>query len=655
VRAIVPRRIRSSHTALAVLVVAVGASVFMAGRGRDHRRAAGIGENLPATMRIEEPILQLSAVFDRGGILSEAREHPVRFGRLQPGHRLRADAGPRTALLTYPPARVRLATAAPAGAVLRFSVGVEREGKTDRSAGGVRFAAHVNGREVFAQIVNPAATRHDRRWFDVRIDLGHDTNGRVDIVLSTDAVGAAGGRLAGTPGWSHVRVVREIQQTRQAATPAKPNVLLLLVDTLRADALGCYGASPSPSPTVDRLAAGGLLFDQVVAQSPWTLPSVASIFTGMHARSHGVAGLADDEDLPQPDTDGSDPSFLPDVLQTIADTAQAAGITTVGVSGNPLVARSTNLAKGFESFVELGWSGGQSVWPRAAEINRVFLDWLSHNRQYRFLAYLHYMDVHAPYQPPKAYRPLPPPGARRAVARGEVGRVAEMLDGSRGAAPLTAPELRHLRALYDGQIRYWDDQLAALLVGLQSSGVGDSTIVIVTSDHGEAFLEHGRLKHGVHLYDELLRVPLVIAGSIGRRGRVSTQAQGIDLFPTVAALLGLQPPRGLEGQDVLSGAGAPWVVSETRWGIDADGAGTELVSIRTPSWKLIHQRAPNRFELYNIVEDPEEQHDRFGRADEGAALARQLAEWNAKVPPPPVGAGRDPEFREKLRALGYIQ
>jgi arylsulfatase A-like enzyme len=645
---------RSARVALALLVFAVGAGIFMAGRGREHRSPRGIGTDLPVTMRIEEPLVQLSAVFDRGGILAEAREHPIHFGRLQPGHRLRADAGPRTALVTHPPARVRFATTAPPGAVLRFSVGVEREGKMDRSARGIRFAAHVNGREVFAQIVNPAATRHDRRWFDVRVDLGQDAARKVDVVLSTAAIGA-GARLAGTPGWSHVRVVREIPQTRQPATPVKPNVLLLLVDTLRADALGCYGASPSPSPTVDRLAAGGLLFDQVVAQSPWTLPSVASIFTGMHARSHGVAGLADDEDLPEPDTDGSDPSYLPDALRTLADTAQAAGITTVGVSGNPLVGRSTNLAKGFESFVELGWSGGRSVWPRAAEINRVFLDWLSHNRKYRFLAYLHYMDVHAPYQPPKAYRPIPPPGTRKAVARGEVGRVAEMLDSPGSASPLGDADLRHLRALYDGQIRYWDDQLAALMAGLESAGVGHNTIVIVTSDHGEAFLEHGRLKHGVHLYDELLRVPLVIGGAIGRRGRMSTQAQGIDLFPTVAALLELQAPSGLRGQDVLSGSGAPWVVSETRWGLDAHGAGTELVSIRTPSWKLIHQQTRNRFELYNMIEDPTEQHDRFGHADEGTVLARQLTEWKAKAPPPPLAAGRDPEFREKLRALGYIQ
>jgi arylsulfatase len=644
---------RNARAGLAVLVVAIGASAFMVGRARDHRSSQGIGKELPVIMRIEEPIVHLSAVFDRGGILAEAPERPIHFGRLQPGHRLRADAGPRTALVTHPPARVRFATAAPPGAVLRFSVGVEREEKMDRSAQGIRFAARVNGREVFAQIVNPAATRHDRRWFDVRVDLGPDAVQKVDAVLSTDAVGV--GAIAGTPGWSHVRVVREFPQTRQPATPAKPNVLLLLVDTLRADALGCYGASPSPSPAVDRLAAGGLFFDQVVAQSPWTLPSVASIFTGMHAHSHGVAGLADDEGLPQPDTDGSDPSYLSDVLTTLAGTAQAAGITTVGVSGNPLVGRSTNLAKGFESFVELGWSGGRSVWPRAAEINRVFLDWLSHNREYRFLAYLHYMDVHAPYQPPKAYRPIPPPGTRKAVARGEVGRVAEMLGSPPGASLLSDAELRHLRALYDAQVRYWDDQLAGLMAGLQSAGVGDSTIVIITSDHGEAFLEHGRLKHGVHLYDELLRVPLVIAGPIGRRGRVSTQVQGIDLFPTVAALLDLQAPSGLRGQDVLSGSGAPWVVSETRWGIDADGAGTELVSIRTPSWKLIHQRAPNHFELYNMVEDPREQHDRFGHSDEGTALARQLAEWKAQAPAPPLVAGRDPEFREKLRALGYIQ
>jgi len=616
---------------------------------------------LAPVMRIEEPVVQLANIFERTSVVSEDAAHPVHMARLQPGHRLRANAGPRTALVAPPPATVRLSTAVPPDAVLRFGIGVEGEQRTDGTAHGVQFTARVDGREVFKRVVNPAATRHDRRWFDVRIELGADTAREVQIELQTKATGA-GTRIAGTPGWSHLRVVREIERGRQAASATAPNVLLLLVDTLRADHLGCYGAVPSPSPTLDRLAADGVLFEQAVAQSAWTMPSVASIFTGVHARSHGVVGVASDghdgHDVSAGTAAAADPSYLPDSLRTIAEVAQAAGVTTFGVSSNPLVARASNLAKGFESFVEFGWEGGESAWPRAAEINSVFLDWLSLNRTHRFLGYLHYMDAHAPYQPPEGYRPVAPAHLRKAVARGEVGRIAEKLDDSTTGA-LSGPELAHLRSLYNAEIRYWDDQLAVLLDGLRAAGVADRTIVVVTADHGEAFLEHGRLKHGVHLYDELVRVPLVIGGPIARRGRVATQAQGIDLFPTIAGLLDVRAPAGLPGRNVLEGADRAteraWAISETRWGLAGDGGSTELVSIRTPAWKLIHQPETGHFELYDLLGDPAEQDDRFGEATEGDDLVRRLADWRQRTPPPPAARGHDPEFRDKLRALGYIE
>src|SRR5205823_11601016 len=152
-------------------------------------------------------------------------------------------------------------------------------------------------------------------------------------------------------------------------------------------------------------------------------------------------------------------------------------------------------------------------------------------------------------------------------------------------APLSGAEVEHLRRLYDAEIRGWDAELGTLLDTLADRGVADSTIVVLTADHGEEFQEHGRLKHRVHLYDELLHVPLVIAGPGVRPGRVAEQAQGIDLFPTLAGLLGAAPPRGLPGRDLLAaGADAP-AISETLYGIMPDGATTPIVSLRTADWK----------------------------------------------------------------------
>jgi arylsulfatase A-like enzyme len=539
----------------------------------------------------------------------------------------------------------------PPRAVLRFSLGVEGSGKREPDASGVLFTVEIDGRQVLARTVNPAASRSDRRWFDERIELDAFRRAGREMTLefATTAV-QPHASLAGTPGWSHLRIVRQVERQRQLASPTAPNVLVLLVDTLRADRLGAYGAAPSPSPTLDGLAGDGLVFEEVASQAPWTLPSVASIFTGLLPRSHGVAGRTGSAPADAAPSPPADAHYLSDELDTIASRAQQAGVTTVGVSANPLVSRGTNLARGFETFVEFGVEG-DGVWQRAEVLNRVFLDWLRYNGRYRFLGYVHYMDAHGPYDPPAAYRPVTPAGVRRRIARGDVHGFP--LDGRRGREPLSATELSHLRALYDAQIRYWDAQLAGLMDGLHAADLRAPTVVIVTSDHGEEFLEHGGLNHGRHLYDEVIRVPLIVTGPGIQPGRVPQQVDGIDLFPTVMGLLGIDGPGWLPGENVLAEPVGRPAVSETRRR-DRQGGTMELVALRTPTWKLIHAPAANRFELYDLRNDPAERFDRYGSAPEGAALARQLEAWMRAAPAPPEVAGRDPGYQEKLRALGYL-
>ncbi len=606
---------------------------LLAACGRDAFR-------LPAEIRLEQVVADLSATFDRAAIVEEAAGAPVHLGGIQPTPHFGDPGGAsRRAIVAPPRSRLRFPLRVPPGAALDFSAAVEGQART----AGVRFTVSVDGREVYARTLDPAARRRDRRWFDERVDLAPWAGRDVEIALATEA--AATGLPAGTPGWSHVRLVSESRRARQAAGAGAPSVLVVLVDTLRADHLGCYGAAPSPSPVVDRLAAGGLVFEQAVAQSSWTMPSVATLFTGLHPRSHGVVGASADGDGA-----ASDPGFLADTLPTLAERASAAGITTVGVSASPLVSRATNLARGFETFVEFGWDRARHDWPPAAEVNARFLAWLERNRGLRFLAYLHYMDPHDPYTPPAALRPPAPPGVRPEVAAGQVDGLARRLNGS----PLAAAEVNHLRRLYDAEIRAWDAELGTLLDALARRGLGGSTIVVLTADHGEEFQEHGRLKHRVHLYDELLHVPLVIAGPGVRAGRVAEQAQGIDLFPTLAGLLGAAPPRGLPGRDLLAaGAEAP-AISETLYGLMPDGATTPIVSLRTADWKLIHAPALGRYELYDLRRDPAEREDRFASAAEGAALAARLAEWETAAPAPPRAEGHDPALGEKLRALGYV-
>ena len=604
---------------------------------------------LPATLRVEQAVLDLSGSLDASVVVAQRPDAPVRIGGIRPGRNTNPNSGYRTALVAAAPALLRYRVAVPEHSSLRFGVGVEPPDAVDSSAPGVRFSVRVDEQRVYSRVLNPQAYRHDRKWNDERIDLGPWAGREVTLELATDVAGGAN-RVAGTPGWSGVRLVRACERARQPAAPDRPNVLVLLVDTLRADHLGCYGASPSPSPNLDRLAARGLVFEQAIAQAPWTIPSVATILTGLHPRSHGVVAWPFSKPAARPEN-GS--TVLPDVFPTLPAQAAMAGITTVGVSANPMVSRTTNFAHGFETFVEFEWDAERDSTARADEVNAAFLRWLRRNRGQRFLGYLHYMDVHEPYWPPPKFRPPVPEGVRPAVARGRLAGIAERVNWSTGP-PLAAAEVQHLRNLYDGGIRFWDVELQRLLAGLIALDLRDSTIVIVTADHGEEFQDHGKLTHGPDLYDELVHVPLVVVGPGVAPGRVREQVQGIDVFPTVAALLGFQAPAGLPGVDVMARREPRPAFSETSLGI-VEGKSGKLVSLRTPEWKLIQTPATGRFELYDLARDAGERANRFDTAPEGAALVNELTAWQPPPPPVVVTTEATPKLERELKALGYVE
>jgi arylsulfatase A-like enzyme len=599
---------------------------------------------LPPTIVSEEIVTELSDHLDPAAIVTQAAGDPPRAAELRPGDPLLGQ-GARPGLVTPAPCRLRFRVDVPADGVLTFAVGVQGDGQRNRARSGVRFAVAVNGHELWTRAVNPAASRMDRRWFDERVDLRAVAGRAVDVELITEAESPAQ-PLSGTAGWGTVRLVRETRHPRQRAGPDRPNVLVLLVDTLRADGLGTYGASPSPSPNLDRFAADGLVFEQAIAQAPWTLPSVATLFTGVHPRSHGAIGETGDAAA------HAAWGFLADGVDTIADLAIRAGITTFGVSTNPMVSRGTNLAQGFEEFVELPWSQEQRNWAPAASVNRVFADWLARNRGWRFLAYLHYMEPHDPYTPPPAFRPAPPPGMRGDLAAGWVLDVSQRI-ATRGDIALPADQVAYLRALYDGEIRAWDAELPGLLDVLDRSGVRDSTVVIVTADHGEEFMEHGQLRHRKHLYEESIRVPLLMVGPGVPRGRRAEQAQGIDLHPTLAALLGLDAADGLPGRSLLETLPARAALSETMSGLTRDGQRGTLVAARTPAWKVIDAPEPAADECFDLARDPAERTPLPPESGHGPGLRTALDDFARGAAPAPVHAGYDPELRDKLRALGY--
>jgi choline-sulfatase len=631
------RWLRRAAVAVVLAATLLGAGVAW--------RAIRSGEApLPPVVTADEIVADLSQRLDADVVMVSAPGAPARAGELQPGDPLQAQ-GRRPALVTPPPSRLGFHLDVPPGGILTFAVGVEGDGHRDPQRSAVRFAVTADGRELWSRSVNPAASRHERRWFDERVDLGAVAGRAADVELVTEAESPER-TLSGTPGWSMVRLVRETRRPRQRASSDRPNVLVLLVDTLRADGVGAYGARPSPTPRLDALAAGGLVFEQMIAQAPWTLPSVATLFTGLPPRSHGAIGDAEDA--------GTNAAwgFLSDRVDTIAERARGAGITTFGVSTNPLVSRGTNLAQGFERFVELPWSAERRDWAPAAQVNRAFAAWLARNRAWRFLAYLHYMEPHDPYTPPAALRGPPPAGMPAALAAGQVLDLSRrLLAGDEVTLP--ADQLAYLHALYTGEIRAWDAELPALLDTLERCGVRDSTIVLVTADHGEEFLEHGLLLHRTHLYDEAIHVPLIVHGPGIAPGRRQDQVEGIDIHPTLAALLGLEPVAGLPGRSLLGALPSRAAISETVGGLTPDRHRADLVAARIPAWKVIEAPALGLAQAFDLVRDPGEQSPASLDAGHGPTLRRALDDFaRTAAPPPPRGTG-DPALRDRLRALGY--
>jgi arylsulfatase A-like enzyme len=601
---------------------------------------------LPPEITIEEVVSELAPPLAPDAVVDGTGAGGVHRAVLDPGDR-GSGGNQREALMTPPPARVRFPVAAAPGMALRFSAGVdlpkERQGE---EGGDVVFRVTVNGRDVFEHVSNPVARRRDRRWTSGMVDLAPWAGRPVEVVLETRAADPSRPPL-GTPGWSRVRLVRLETRQRQQAQ-AGPNILFLLVDTLRADRLGVYGASPSPSPTLDRFAARGTVFETAVAQASWTMPAVASIFTGLHPRDHGAVGL----DVHAPAELAGAGTLLPDSVTTIAEVAQDAGVSTFGVSTNLLIDRATNMAQGFESFVLLPYDGKRRNYVAAPVVHEQLRGWLRRARGRRFFAYLHYMEPHGPYTPPAARRPTPPAGIRPDLARGWVRDVARAVNRGRMRPPPPAV-VDYLRDSYDEEIRTWDEAFADLLGELANEGLLDRTIVVVAADHGEEFLEHGKLTHGEHLYEEILRVPLVIVGPGIPAERRSDLAQQIDLLPTIAALLGAPPPPGLPGRDLLATRSATEAISEIVAGFGDTGAGHDTVALHTGRWKVIH--APDATELYDLSRDPAEETNLApGSPDLGGLVARIERRDATAAVRRAHGGGSAGDMQDRLRALGYI-
>ena len=398
-----------------------------------------------------------------------------------------------------------------------------------------------------------------------------------------------------------------------AAAPPPANLLLVTIDTLRADRVGAYGYAPAATPALDRLAREGVLVEDAVVQVPQTRPSHVSILTGLLPYEHGVR----DNFSPPLET-----RFV-----TLAERLREAGLATGGFVGAYPVSADSGLDQGFERFDDPFGSQGkresrdERSERRAGEVVDKALGWLGGLGARPFFAWVHLFDPHWPYEPPAAFR------------------------------------ARFEKSPYDGEVAYADTQLARLLEWLERSGQASRTLVVVTSDHGEGLGDHGEDEHLLFLYDSTLRVPLLLRqpGTLPAGARVKGQFRSIDLVPTVLELLGLAVPTtsgASRAAELRKGARLPDNASyaESLYG-QLHFGWAPLRALRAEGWKYV---AAPRAELYDLREDPRETRNRLeDRSQVARALGEQLAALD-RGEARAAQAAVDPEAAERLAALGYV-
>jgi len=401
------------------------------------------------------------------------------------------------------------------------------------------------------------------------------------------------------------------------------NVILLVIDTLRADHLGCYGYHRDTSPTLDAIARDGVLFERAYASDVPTQPSYTSMFTGLRGIHTGVVSHSDTETLSEE-------------IPTLAEILAGNGVATASVS--TLYTMRRWFARGFRHNVNPAAGDHRKIQQvDAEEINAEAIPWLREHRGDPFFLFLHYWDPHGLYKPPEEYRRLFYDGDETDPGNRSLDPLKNHAIWSFTKRHVDAidPELTDLEyviAQYDAEIRYADDQLRLLLDALEDQGIADETAIIITSDHGESLGEHNLYFDHFAVYDTTIQVPLILRTPQGIHNKISEPVQSTtSLAPTIFSLFGLDPPDHMKGENLVSIAEGetpcpPEVYSN-------QGLWTAKRAIIRDGWKLIRTThksfwdTPER-ELYRIQDDPLETRDLAEEEPEIAdSLDLRMARW----------------------------
>ncbi len=543
------------------------------------------------------------------------------------GHALTQQPGGWVKIPLLPPAAERLALRfAEAGSALASGAVVARwdtvEGGASRP---LEFAQVVEGEKSWLEAdLTPYAGQHLELIFDTTNNGPGESSSWVDLSL-----------------WLLNQAPAPAPAGENHALPPASKVVVVLLDALRADGLGCGGAPRPTSPFIDSVAQGAVQYDRVYSTASWTFPSVVSIFTGLFPPTHGVHWVDEALAVETP---------------TLQETLKAAGIATGCVAESPFFDARYKLNRGFD-FYESYWPdmGGER---RSADITKKALEFMTAHKEERFFLYVHYFPPHVPYVKGNPLTQTMTHDMFNTMPIEEETRNKGVRLNQR-VFPKEA--VKHLRARYDENIRYADDQVRDLFAGMKELGLGEDTAIIIMSDHGESFQEHGRIGHSGIPYESQIRVPLIVQfgpepKAPGANERRLTPVRTVDVFPTVCSWFGVAPPPSISGVSLTEARSysdeAPITYAEAQ----------SIPNFEAFVWdryKLVRGPA-DAFELYDIELDPGELSNLYDMRPVLADYLRARATaWldhlKAGAVNPATKAETSDEASENLKALGYLQ
>ena len=586
------------------------------------------------------------------------------IAELQPGRHYLIDGAATLSLVLPPPAEVRFVVDGFEGTRhLRLRAGV------DFSAARFMRRRVPDGAFVFEVVIDGVLRSQARiglppedpehplatEWVDMDGEDGLELEAGATVMLRTGVVDAAGAvfpaPIGPRVGFGGLRLEQRVERERARASAEAPNLVLIVIDTLRRDRLSTYGYDRPTAPNLDRLAARGTVFESAYATASWTWPSTASLLTGLQVREHGVVNSAS--------------SYLADELLTLAEACQDVGLSTAGWSGNPLICARLNFDQGFEQLTTAA-GGFKHTDTFFSEVEA----WLDRRGDDRFLLYLHIVEPHHPIEPlAEGARLLAAdvvdPDQRLSHGAHKAVRDNDLLDEA--ARPLEelldAADQRAISDLYDASVWSADHWVGQVVEQLESLGLTDRTLIAVTSDHGEELFDRGHLGHARTLHHEVVRVPLVLAGPGVTAGlRVPEPVSNRRLADYFARRAG---GPSLGPGDLLESAPVGPVLFSTRVGVWDGERAVEILGLREGA-RVLHYALPGdepeafdpaRLRVFDAHLDPGEVQD-LTPPDE----ARAQALWTLVLEQfdrlEPVGRARvegaSAETLELLERIGYM-